>query len=268
MNIGYCPRVSFMGTMLTTDLDGTMLIPANEHMKMDVEDRLYSADSIQKTEAAVKKNNIDSVLLNTGRNFTELKEVQDLLEETNMPVTAISLEDGKRLLNKPDDMTPRQWMKSLFDSNINYLKFKDEGWTKKNEAPLRAIGDFLTKEKGFIHRNDNGEKMIYSKPIEKGDAGVTKASDGAIWTVTLVPPGIDFEVNVRDTKEGDLIDVEAFNREISSEIADMLKQKGFDVENSKTKEKITYVNSIPAGLWSPRTRMSATVYSAHRSMPR
>lgn len=238
---GYSPYIPFTGKMLTTDLDGTMLIPSNEHMKINVEDRLYSETSIKKAERAVKKNNIDSVLLNTGRNFTELKEVQDILEKTTLPVSAISLEDGKRLLNKPSDMTTCEWMKTLFNSDINYLKFADDAWSKKNEAPLQAIGNFLN-EKGFIHRNDNGEKMIYSKPIEEGDVGVRKVlSDEAIWTITLVPPGINFEVNTRGECD---VDLEAFNRQISAEIQAMLKEEGFDIDDMATKEQTTFVNSI------------------------
>lgn len=244
MITSFCPMMSFKGTMLTTDLDGTLLIPSNEHMKMDVEDRLYCQKSIDKAEKAVKDNKIDTVFLNTGRNFTELCEVQDILEKTTMPVTAISLEDGKRLLTKPNFLTPQQWIHSLFNKKINYTAFSDKDWTKRNEAPLKAIGQFLTKEKGFIHRNDNGEKMIYSKPIEEGDTGAIKASKNALWIVTLVPPGINFEVSVRDSKEDDIIDTEAFNAEISSEISQMLKEKGFKTDSPETKEQVTYVNSI------------------------
>lgn len=238
------PIIPFKGTMLTTDLDGTMLIPSNEHMKIDVEDRLYSQPSIDKTEAAVKNNGIDTVLINTGRNYTELCEVQDILEQTTMPVDAISLEDGKRLLKKPENLSTQDWMKLLFNKNINYLAFKDENWTKLSEAPLKAIGQYLTKEKGFIHRNDNGEKMIYSKPVELGDTGVKSTSKDALWIITLVPPAINFEVSVRDSKDDDDIDVEAFNKEISAEIEEMLKKQGFKTENKETKEQVTFVNTI------------------------
>lgn len=240
----YCPIIPFKGTMLTTDLDGTMLIPSNEHMKIDVEDRLYCQPSIDKTEFAVKKNGIDSVLINTGRNYTELCEVQDILEKTTMPVSAISLEDGKRLLKKPKNLSTQDWMKLLFNKNINYLAFKDESWTQLNEAPLKAIGQYLTKEKGFIHRNDNGEKMIYSKPIELGDVGVKSTSKDALWIITLVPPAINFEVSVRDTKDTDEIDVEAFNKAISSEIEQMLQKQGFKTEAKETKEQVSFVNTI------------------------
>jgi len=246
MHLNFSP-VSFAGKMFTTDLDGTMLIPANEHMKLNVEDRLYNGDSIEKTERAVQRNGIDSVLLNTGRTFTELKEIQDILRETTLPVTAISLEDGKRLLVKPDTMSSAEWLNTLFDQNINYLRFKDAGWTEKNEAPLKAIGDFLTGEKGFIHRNDKGEELIYSKPVQKSDTGVKSCSKDALWIVKVVPPAINFEVSVRGAGEADEIDIEAFNAELRNEILKMLDKKGYDIKTPETKKQYTCINTIERG---------------------
>lgn len=232
--------VFFSGRMLTTDLDGTFLIPIGKRpASKSVEDRSFRTDSIVKATEAVKDNGFDSVLINTGRNFSELKEVEDILKSVDMPIDAIALEDGKRLLKRPQRLTSSQWMAQLFNKDINYLKFEDETWAKNNSAPLGLISDFLLLEEGFIHRKDSGEEMIFSKPVDNA-----AKNDAKRWEVTLVPPGISLRIKAKGLDGFEGVDVEAYAKELTNKIETLLKDCGYDISTPSTKEELSYFSTF------------------------
>ena len=234
-------------TIFTTDLDGTLLIGAKDNMKRNVQERSYNPTVIQETAQSVKECGIDDVFINTGRNFSELKEVEDVLKNSQLPFSAIALEDGKRLLTKPQNMSGEKWLQELFDKDKNYLRFSDAGWSSKTDTAKQTIKDFLEQELGFIHRKDNNETIIYSKPVSAEDVGVNNISSSAHWEVLLAPAGTSFNLTLRNSTDEDSIDVEKYNKFLSKKIDTLLREKNFDIENATTKKEITYINTYQRG---------------------
>ena len=234
-------------TMLTTDLDGTLLIGAKDNMQRNSEDRCYDAKLVQNVAQSVKESNISDVFINTGRNFSELKEVKDILVASQLPFTAIALEDGKRLLTKPNDVSSTDWMQKLFDEDKNYLRFSDKNWTIKNNIASQTIRNYLEKELGFIHRKDDGETIIYSKPVSIDDVGVRAINSSAHWEVALPPASTGFNLTLKNSTENDTIDVERYNEFLAKEIDNLLESKNIDIEDSKTKKEVKYINTFERG---------------------
>ena len=236
--------ISFKSTMFTTDLDGTMMFPVNEGgYSKGIGERKFDTKVIQSAQQAVKENGIEHVMINTGRNFSEFSEFQDYFKSSDMPIDAISLEDGKRLLKKPQQYDTKTWLELLFNKNINYMSFADEKWTKKNKEPIKAMQDFLTEE-GYVHRFNEGENLIYTRDVRETDEGVTKLNKKSYWEVTILPSGINFETRLRHSSDGNEIDLEKYNKHLTQKIEQMLKSKGFDVKNANSKKITKYSNSL------------------------
>ncbi len=236
-------HIYFLGKLFTTDLDGTILIGAKDNIKRNLKDRSYDTHSFKKTFSTVKRKGFDDVLINTGRNFSELSEIKELLQDTDAPINAISLEDGKRLLKKPLNLTPEQWMAQLFGGKVNYTYFCDKNWEDINSAPLKQIAEFLTKEMGYIHRKNEDEKSIFSKDIEFGDVGVEKISGNPKWRVEIIPPGITVKVKVYN-KGDSKINLQEYNSYLSSKVLNFLERKGYDISKLKSEEETCYINKF------------------------
>ncbi len=230
-------KISFGARMFTTDLDSTLLNPAQDNIKKNVSERTYDLTSIKQTEDALKSCKFDTVLINTGRNYSELKEIESILKQTTMPIKAISLEDGKRLLNKPASLTPQQWMSQLFNKDINYLKFEDKNWTENNKKPLELIGEYLKEKKGFIHRKNNGEEIIYSKPFADDGTDIPRCE------ITLIPPGIKVKINVKGADNINKYELIKYASELNSEIKKMLEEHGY-YTNTDTKEELSIISTF------------------------
>lgn len=222
--------------MFTTDLDGTYLKPSPDNMKKNAAERTFDSAAIEQTEDALQKCGFDTVLINTGRNYSELKEIENILKKSKMPIYAISLEDGKRLLKKPTELTPQQWMAQLFNKSINYLKFEDKTWAEENKKPLQLIGNYLMKEQGFIHRKNDGEEIIYSKPCNND-------KDNSRWEVSIVPPGIKVKVNVRGTKNINKEELAKYSSELTKEIKKHLEENGYQTD-VEMKEELTVISTF------------------------
>ena len=239
--------VFFSGQLFTTDIDGTFLIGRKDNPKRNVEDREYDVESAKKVFQAVRDNGYDDVLINTGRNFTELSEIKDILKGLDAPISAISLEDGKRLLKKPVNLTPEQWMAQLFGGKTDYKYYSDKNWSSINNAPLKKIGEYLVKEEGFCHRKDNGENSIFVKDIAPEDIGVEKLSDRPKWKVEIVPPGITVKISIYPNSEGSKINLQKYNDYLSKKIYEMLKQNGFDITALDSEKETSYTNQFQRG---------------------
>lgn len=231
-------------TILTTDLDGTLLIGAKDNMRKNAEDRFYDSSLVSAVANSVENNGISDVFINTGRNFSELKEVKDILQDSQLPFTAIALEDGKRLLTKPNDVSSKEWIEDLFDEDKNYLRFSDKNWSSKNNLATQIIRNYLEKELGFIHRKDDGETVIYSKPVSSDDIGVNAINSSAHWEIALPPANTGFNLTLRNSKEDDSIDVEKYNEFLAERIDELLESQNIDIEDSKTKKEVRYINTF------------------------
>ena len=249
MNINFTSTTSapIRKTILTTDLDGTLLIGAKDNIKRNAENRYYEPSVIKDVATTVQDCGISDVFINTGRNYSELREVEGLLKSSNLPVSAIALEDGKRLLKKPENLSSQKWLQELFNTDYNYLRFSDITWSKKNNTANQTIRTFLEKELGYIHRKDDNETVIYSKPVTADDIGVSKISSSAHWEVALSPSGTGFNLTLKNANSEDNIDVEEYNKFLFNKIDNLLKTKNFDIEESKTKKEIRYINTYERG---------------------
>ena len=234
-------------TILTTDLDGTLLIGAKDNIKRNAEDRYYNTNLVSDVATSVKDCGISDVFINTGRNFSELKEVKDILVASQLPFTAIALEDGKRLLTKPNDVSSKAWMQDLFDEDKNYLRFSDKNWSAKNNIATQTIRDYLEKELGFIHRKDDGETVIYSKPVSIDDIGVNSINSSAHWEVSFPPASTGFNLTLKNSTEEDSINVEKYNEFLSQKIDNLLESQNIDIKDSKTKKEVKYINTFERG---------------------
>ena len=244
INLTSSPISPTRKTILTTDLDGTLLIGAKDNMKRNAEDRFYDTSLVSDVASSINNSGVSDVFINTGRNFSELKEVKSILQDSQLPFTAIALEDGKRLLTKPNDVSSQEWMEDLFDDNKNYLRFSDKNWTAKNSVATQTIRNYLEKELGFIHRKDDGETIIYSKPVSTDDIGVSAINSKAHWEVALPPASAGFNLTLRNSTEADTIDVEKYNSFLAEKIDELLENQNIDVEDSKTKKEVRYINTF------------------------
>ncbi len=235
--------VYFLGKLLTVDLDGTSLIGAKDNLKRSVEERSYDARSFKKAFDTAKKEGFDDILINTGRNFSELCEIKDYLQSTDAPIDAISLEDGKRLLRKPANLTPEQWMAQLFGGKTNYTYFSDKNWGDINSAPIKQISHFLTTKLGYTHRKDKNENSIFTKEIKYSDAGVDKISGNPKWKVEIIPPGITVKVSAYNT-EGSIINLQEYNKSIVSEIYGFLEKNGYPINALRSEKETCYINKF------------------------
>ncbi len=231
-------QISFLGRMFTCDIDGTLLIPTSSDLK-SLPDRKYNMASFKATEDAIQKAKFDSVVLNTGRNYSEIKEIKDILKETTMPIDAILLQDGKRILERPKNLSPREWMAQLFNKDINYLKFENSDWAKNNKKPLEIIGKYLTEEKGFILRKNNDETIVYSKPRKKID----ETSQFSRWEVSIVPPGIQLRVNIKGNTEYKKEELKNFAADLNKDIKKLLDKNGYKTQLD-AKEELTIVSDF------------------------
>lgn len=212
-------------------------------MKKNFEDRIFDISCPNKVISSVKSSGVDSVMISTGRNIDELGEVGYLLRKLDLPYSAIALEDGKRLLVKPNGMPAQHWINEVFNKDRNPMRFCDVGWQEKNSQASKLIATFLEKELGYIHRKNDGEKLIYSKPIEASDVGVKSFTDGAYWKVTISPVGVTFNLNLENNSNSDVIDVEKYNDFVSKKVEEFLLDNGHDISKMTSKLKPTFVNS-------------------------
>lgn len=241
MQISSSP-VSFLGKLLTTDLDGTWLIGGKKNDSKNVEDRTYNTKAFGKVKERVKKDAIDDVFINTGRNYSELAEVKNILKNANMPINYIALEHGKRLLAKPKDLTSEAWLTQLFGKKYNYMRYSDKGWEAKNSEPINAMKNYLVEVEGFIHRKDDGEKSIYIKYVDD-DADTKKEADRKKVKLEIIPPGITTKASIQNDPN-QTFDIEEFNKDLNSKIYNFLVSNGYKVSRAEPVKETSYVNNF------------------------
>lgn len=240
MQISYSP-VSFLGNLLTTDLDGTWLIGAKDNASRSVEDRKYNTKAFKKVKDRVEEDNIDDVFINTGRNYSELSEVKNILKNAKMPINYIALEHGKRLLVKPEDLTSKAWLTQLFGKKYNYMRYADKEWEAKNSKPINTIKKFLVEEEGFVHRKDDGEKSIYIKYV--GDDADKEESKRKKVKLEIIPPGITTRLSMQNDPDS-TYDIEGYNKKLNNRIYILLASNDYQVSSAKTAKITSYTNEF------------------------